>query len=57
MTDQDIMQFGKNKGKKLANVPADYLIWLYDNNKCYGNLRRYIKENYDLLLSEIDGSR
>jgi uncharacterized protein (DUF3820 family) len=53
MNDESIMPFGKYKGEKLANIPPDYLIWLYDNNKCYGELKEYIKDNLDVLNSEI----
>ena len=49
MTDESIMPFGKYKGQKLANVPASYLLWLYDNNKCFGELKKYIEENMDAL--------
>lgn len=30
LTDNSPMPFGKYKGTKLENVPASYLIWLYD---------------------------
>jgi uncharacterized protein (DUF3820 family) len=53
MTDESIMPFGKFKGKKLANVDASYLIWLYDNNKCFGELKSYIIDNLDILKHEI----
>lgn len=49
MNDNSIMPFGKYKGEKLANVPADYLIWLYDNGKIFGDLKKYIEENSDVL--------
>lgn len=49
MNDNSIMPFGKYKGVKLANVPASYLLWLYDNNKCFGELKKYIEENIDIL--------
>lgn len=52
MTDESIMTFGIHKDKKLANVPASYLIWLYDNKKCYGELKKYIEENLDALQQE-----
>lgn len=52
MKDESIMPFGKYKGAKLANVPASYLIWLYDNGKCYGELKKYIEENMDSLKQE-----
>lgn len=53
MTDESMMPFGKYKGEKMANIPPDYLIWLYDNGKCYGEVRKYIADNLDVLKSEI----
>jgi uncharacterized protein (DUF3820 family) len=53
MTDNDKMPFGKYKGEKMANIPPDYLIWLYENNKCYGAVEDYIKDNLDVLREEI----
>lgn len=49
MDDNSLMPFGIHKGKKLANVPDNYLIWLYDNDKCSGELKKYIKNNLDSL--------
>lgn len=49
MTDTSLMPFGKYRGNKLANVPANYLIWLYDNNKVGGELKKYIEDNRALL--------
>lgn len=53
LTDNDLMPFGKYKGEKLANVPASYLLWLYDNNKCNKYLREYIEDNMDVLNEEV----
>jgi len=47
MTDESIMPIGKYKGEKLANIPAHYLLWLYENTSIYGELRDYIKDNFD----------
>lgn len=33
LSDSDIMPFGAHKGKKLADVPDHYLIWLNDQIK------------------------
>ncbi|MCO5238851.1 MAG: DUF3820 family protein [Chitinophagaceae bacterium] len=52
LTDYSIMSFGIHKGKPLIKVPAHYLIWLYENNKCNEALREYIKENMDVLKHE-----
>lgn len=54
MNDESIMPFGKYKGEKMANIPPDYLIWLYDNGKCYEEVRKYIADNLDVLKSEIE---
>ena len=62
------MPYGLHKGKKMANVPADYLLWMYHEhiegvslvNMSYSNklLKGYIEENLDVLKQEkINGSR
>lgn len=53
LTDESEMPFGIHKGKKLANVPASYLLWLWDNNKCNIGLKAYIKDNLDVLKEEV----
>ncbi len=53
MTDNDLMPWGLHKGKKMANVPDHYLKWLYENNKCSGDIKKYIEENADSLKIEI----
>lgn len=57
LTDETIMWFGPHKGNPLEDVPAHYLIWLYDNNKCEKELREYIKENMDVLQHEIKNKK
>ena len=52
MDDNSIMFFGVHKGKKLANVPAQYLLWLHKENKCFGELKKYIENNIDGLKQE-----
>jgi uncharacterized protein (DUF3820 family) len=53
MDDSSLMPFGKYVGEKMANVPPEYLIWLYENNKCYGAVKNYIKDNMDVLKEEV----
>lgn len=61
LTDESIMPFGKYKDEKMANVPASYLLWLYDEytlpNPRFGFINRdvlaYIEENLDVLKEEI----
>jgi uncharacterized protein (DUF3820 family) len=59
LTDSSPMPFGRYRGEKMANVPARYLMWLYDNKKCDGDVRGYIEDSMDVLKAEIknDGNR
>lgn len=54
MTDNSLMPYGKYKGQKMANIPPDYLIWLFENNKCTPEVAKYITENLDVLKAEIE---
>ena len=53
LTDESSMPWGKHQGVPMADVPADYLIWLWDNNKCSGAVKAYIKENLEVLKQEV----
>ena len=56
-TDESLMPFGMHKDKPLVDVPASYLIWLYENNKCNQPLKLYIEENMDVLQIEVKRQR
>lgn len=53
LNDGSIMPWGKYKGHLMENVPANYLIWLYENDKCDKRVKDYIIENLDFLKMEI----
>lgn len=53
MKDTDLMPFGKHQGKALVNVPADYLLWLYQEGKVNKDLKKYIEDNLDVLKKEV----
>ena len=55
LTDESFMPFGRYKGTKLANVPAEYLLWLHGNgiSPQHQNLKDYIEDNMDVLKQEI----
>lgn len=59
LIDESIMPFGMYSKTKtpMADVPADYLIWLYENELEDGNVKDYIKENMDALKKEINEKR
>lgn len=52
-TDETLMPFGKYKGTPLANVPNDYLLWLYENGKTFGAMKDYLQENIEAIRFNI----
>lgn len=52
MNDQSLMPFGKYKGRKMEDVPADYLLWLRDQKCREPEVAEYIEENLSALLKE-----
>lgn len=51
------MPYGKHKGKAMANVPDDYLLWLYNNDKCTYPVRKYVEMNMDAIKTNINNCR
>lgn len=57
-TDKDVMPgSGKYAGHKLANIPAEYFLWLLENNKCFGPVKKYIIDNKEHLELEAKQDR
>lgn len=61
--DDSIITIGTHQGKKLEDVPAEYLLWWYEKNnnitqshKQY-NLKEYIEDNMDVLNKEVKESK
>ena len=51
-TDHTPMPFGKYKGTAMANVPAPYLLWLYNKGCDHEGIKKYIIANLELLKKE-----
>jgi len=53
-TDDKVMPWGKHKGVKLGELPAGYLLWLYEQPwiASWVGLYLYLKEHEDQLLDE-----
>jgi uncharacterized protein (DUF3820 family) len=63
-TDETIIPFGLHEGKKLANVPASYLLWCEKNispkSYVYATNReifKYIDDNLEDLKQEANAGR
>ena len=60
LEDADIMPFGKYNGTRLEEVPAKYLLWLWNNglkndlkeDDDKGSVSRYIKNSMSALKEE-----
>jgi len=59
LTDNDPMPWGKHKGTEMANVPANYLLFLWNKwgtTKPFGDssqaVKNYIADNLDALKEE-----
>lgn len=51
--DYSPMPFGRYLGKAMIDVPAKYLLWLFDNGGCdHAGVREYINENLAVLKKE-----
>jgi uncharacterized protein (DUF3820 family) len=53
MDDYSKMPYGIHKDKQMVDVPEDYLLWLYENNRCSGEVKKYIEENLDTIKKQI----
>lgn len=51
-TDTTIITWGKYKGRALANIPADYLLYVY--TKGWGNtdFKEYLADNLEIIRAE-----
>lgn len=53
LTDESPMLWGKYEGESMCNVPADYFMFLYNNNKYDHDVGVYIRNNLDVFKAEL----
>ena len=56
INDNYVMPFGRHNGKKIANVPAEDLMWMYEQDwleKKWPNIHKYIEDSMDAIKHEI----
>jgi uncharacterized protein (DUF3820 family) len=53
LTDNSPMPFGKFRGKAMIEVPALYLLWLYNKGCDHTEVKKYIQDNLDALNKEV----
>ncbi|CAA7196718.1 hypothetical protein [Chryseobacterium potabilaquae] len=54
MEDTDIMPYGIHMGKQMQDVPADYLLRLYEEGQLTDPVKIYIEDNLQVLEIEIE---
>lgn len=54
MEDSDIMPFGKYKGTRMIDVPAKYLLYIYEQGWCSGKVLDYITSNLEVLTKQAE---
>lgn len=58
LKDSDLMPFGKYKGEKIGDVPANYLLWWFHEQRggeCrHPELRDHIEKNLKHLQKEVN---
>jgi uncharacterized protein (DUF3820 family) len=52
LTDHSLMPFGKYKNKKMMEVPAKYLLWLFEKGCSDFAVKTYIHNNLQGLKQE-----
>lgn len=50
--DDDRITFGRYKGTKMANIPAWYLLRLWDSKRATTQVLGYIAENIEIIQKE-----
>lgn len=53
VTDETRMFYGKYKDRQLKDIPADYWVWMYENNRLSGSLKVYVAERIELFKQQI----
>lgn len=53
MTDLTPMPYGAHQGKPMQDVPAIYLIYIYENEEVSKEVKSYIEDNMETLQLEV----
>lgn len=56
LEDDDKMPWGKYKGTLMGDVPAEYLLYMFDKGLNTSPVKTYIIENKKLLETEVSGN-
>lgn len=49
LKDEDPMPYGKYTGTNMGDVSPEYLLWLYENDKCSASVKKYVEKNKHIL--------
>ena len=58
LTDKDMMPWGKYQGELMEDVPAEYLLFLYDGKGIFDpKVNRYVLENINILRMQVENNK
>lgn len=52
LKDDDIMPSGKWQGTKMVDVPAKYLLYVYENDMCNARVKQYVESNLEVIKQQ-----
>jgi uncharacterized protein (DUF3820 family) len=55
--DDDSMPSGRYKGTLMKDVPAKYLMYIYENDMCSDRVKEYIESNLDVIKQQVKADR
>lgn len=55
LTPESICPMGRYAGSKMKDVPAEYLLYMYNSNSLGKQMRRYVAENISELKQTQHG--
>jgi len=55
--DDDLMPSGKHKGTKMKDVPANYLLYIHENNMASERVEQYIIANLDVIIQQAKAEK
>lgn len=51
------MSYGKYKGMDFDNLPASYLIYIYENGMAHGKVKEYFEENEETIRLQNENDK
>lgn len=57
LKDDSLMPSGKHKGTKMIDVPAEHLLYIYENMNIREDVKKYIQSNLDVIKQQVQNNK